>query len=89
VSDDPLGLPLATPVVDGNEADDPLYEPAIKRVRTIIDQEGVLYVGDCFITASSIRASIKKANDYYRNKATCHNCASRNIGCLPNSSWFA
>lgn len=62
---DPLGLPLATQVVDGNEADDPLYEPAIKQVRSILNQEGVLYVGDCKMGASSIRASIQKANDYY------------------------
>lgn len=62
---DPLGLPLASQVVNGNEADDPLYEPAIKQVRSILNQEGVLYVGDCKMGASSIRASIKKANDYY------------------------
>lgn len=62
---DPLGLPLATQVVNGNEADDPLYKPAIEQVRSILNKEGVLYVGDCKMGASSIRASIKKANDYY------------------------
>lgn len=62
---DPLGLPLATQIVDGNEADDPLYEPVIKQVRTILSREGVLYVGDCKMAASSIRAGIKKAKDYY------------------------
>jgi transposase len=62
---DPLGLPLATQVVEGNEADDPLYEPAIKQVRSILNREGVLYVGDCFISASSIRAGIQKALDFY------------------------
>jgi transposase len=62
---DPLCLPLATQVVDGNEADDPLYEPAIKQVRTILNRKGVLYVGDCKMAASRIRAGIKKAKDYY------------------------
>jgi transposase len=62
---DPLGLPLATQVVEGNEANDPLYEPAIKQVRTVLDQEGVLSVGDCKMAAGSIRAGIKEANDYY------------------------
>jgi len=62
---DPLGWTEASQVVAGNEADDPLYEPAIKQVRNILDKEGVLYVGDCKMGASSIRASIKKANDYY------------------------
>lgn len=62
---DPLGLPLATQVVSGNEADDPLYEPALEQVRTILNQEGVLYVGDCKMAASGIRAAVEHANDYY------------------------
>lgn len=62
---DPLGLPLATQIVEGNQADDPLYEPAIKLVRTTLNREGVLYVGDCKMAANSIRASIENANDYY------------------------
>jgi len=62
---DPLGLPLTAQVVEGNEADDPLYEPAIKQVRDTLNKEGVLYVGDCFISASTIRAGIEKAKDYY------------------------
>jgi len=51
---DPLGWTEATQVVAGNEADDSLYEPAVKQVRTILDQEGVLYVGDCKMAAGSI-----------------------------------
>jgi transposase len=62
---DPLGWTEATQVVNGNEADDPLYKPAIEQIRSILSKEGVLYVGDCKMGASSIRASIKKANDYY------------------------
>jgi len=62
---DPLGLPLATQVVEGNEADDPLYEPVIKQIRNIIKQEGVLYVGDCKMAAITTRAGIETAKDYY------------------------
>jgi transposase len=62
---EPLGLPLATQVVDGNEADDTLYKPAIKQVRRIVNQQGVLYVGDCKMGASFILASIEKADYYY------------------------
>ena len=62
---DPLGLPLATQCVSGNEADDPLYEPAIKQVRSILNKEGVLYVGDCKMAANSNRAGIEYARDYY------------------------
>jgi len=42
-----------------------LYEPAIKQVRSILNREGVLYVGDCKMAACSIRAGIKYAHDYY------------------------
>lgn len=62
---DPLGLPLASQVVAGNEADDPLYEPAIEQVRTTLNQQGVLYVGDSKMAASKIRVAIKRANDFY------------------------
>lgn len=61
----PFGLPLATQVVEGKEADDPLYEPAIKQVREILNQESVLYVGDCKIAASTTRAGIEHTSDYY------------------------
>ena len=44
---DPLGLLLATQVVAGNQADDPLYVPAVDRVLQIIDGVGLLFVGDC------------------------------------------
>jgi transposase len=40
---DPLGIPLVTQVVSGNSADDPLYIPAIKEIRTILNQKGVLF----------------------------------------------
>ena len=33
---DPLGLPLVTTVVPGNQGDDPLYRPLIKRVRATL-----------------------------------------------------
>lgn len=62
---DPLGLPLSTLVVDGSKADDPLYEPVIEQVRTILNQEGVLYIGDTKMAALAIRTKIENANDYY------------------------
>ena len=44
---DPLGMPVATDVVPGQRADDPLYVPAITRVREGLGRRGLLYVGDC------------------------------------------
>jgi transposase len=39
---DPLGLPLATQVVSGNSADDPLYIPAIEQVRAILNRKAAI-----------------------------------------------
>src|SRR5438105_3104489 len=62
---DPLGLPLATEVLSGQRADDPLYLPTIARVRACLKHPGLLYVGDCKMGALSTRASIQAAGDFY------------------------
>ena len=62
---DPLGLPLATEVLSGERADDPLYLPAIARVRACLNRVGLLYVGDVKMGALGTRASIQAAGDYY------------------------
>jgi transposase len=62
---DPLGLPLATMVVAGQRADDPLYVPAIRRVRASVGQRGLLYVGDCKMGALATRAFLVAGGDDY------------------------
>jgi transposase len=62
---DPLGLPLATDVLSGAHADDPLYLPAIARVRASLQQRELLYVGDCKMAALSIRAGVQAGGDFY------------------------
>lgn len=62
---DPLGLPLATEVLSGERADDPLYLPAITRVRACLNRVGLLYVGDVKMGALGTRASIQAAGDFY------------------------
>lgn len=62
---DPLGLPVATDVVSGERADDPLYLPSIRRVRASLGQGGLLYVGDVKLGALSTRASLAAAGDFY------------------------
>src|SRR6266404_5779578 len=62
---DPLGLPLATEVLSGERADDPLYLPAIARVRACLNRVGLLYVGDVKMGALGTRASIQAAGDFY------------------------
>jgi transposase len=62
---DPLGLPVATDVVPGQRADDPLYMPAIMRVRESVGRHGLLYVGDCKMGALETRASLQAGGDFY------------------------
>lgn len=62
---DPFGLPLATEVLSGEQADDPVYVPLINRVRQGLSQTGLLYVGDCKMAAMQTRASLQAHGDYY------------------------
>jgi transposase len=62
---DPVGMPLATDVVSGERADDPLYIPCIERVQASLGRHGLLYVGDCKMAARETRARIVAAGDYY------------------------
>ena len=62
---DPLGMPLATQVVSGERADDPLYIPAIQQVSESLGEHGLLYVGDCKMAALGTRAFIQSQGDYY------------------------
>ncbi len=62
---DPMGMPIATQVVSGQRADDPLYIPAIQQVSASLDEHGLLYVGDCKMAALATRAFIHNHQDYY------------------------
>lgn len=62
---DPMGLPLATLVLAGNEGDDGLYVPAITRARRVIGQGGRLYIGDAKMGALATRAFVQAGGDYY------------------------
>ena len=61
---DPLGMPLATDVVSGERADDPLYMPCIERVQASLGRHGLLYVGDCKMASRDTRARIAAAGDF-------------------------
>lgn len=62
---DPLGMPLATDVVSGNRADDPLYVPCIERVQASLGRRGLLYVGDCKMASRQTRAWLATQEAYY------------------------
>ncbi len=56
---DPLGMPLATEVVSGEQADDGVYASVISRLSAMLHQEGVLCVGDCKLCSHANRVHIK------------------------------
>src|SRR3954453_1634014 len=62
---DPLGMPLATAVVPGNTADDPLYVPAIQAVRQSLGVGGRIYIGDCMMGSLATRAFVAAGGDFY------------------------
>ncbi|HVB25538.1 MAG TPA: IS1634 family transposase [Ktedonobacteraceae bacterium] len=62
---DPLGLPLALDVVAGQQADDPLYVPIIDRVLSCLGRTGLLFVGDCKMSALATRAHLVAHEQYY------------------------
>lgn len=62
---EPSGHLLATDVLAGHKADDPLYLPIIARVRQMVGKSGLLYVGDSKMSALQTRADIVAHGDYY------------------------
>ncbi|MGC9084475.1 MAG: IS1634 family transposase [Anaerolineae bacterium] len=62
---DPLGMPLVTQVVAGNQADDPLYIPVIQQVREGVQRSGLLYVGDSKMMSLATRAHLQVGGNYY------------------------
>jgi len=62
---DPLGMPLATDVVSGDRADDGLYIPLMERIRTGLKPTGLLFVGDCKMSALDTRAYLARHQDFY------------------------
>jgi transposase len=62
---DPLGMPLATDVLSGERADDGLYLPIIERIRSGLNKPGLLFVGDCKMSALETRAYLARHQDWY------------------------
>src|SRR5215831_17774628 len=62
---DPLGMPLSTEVVSGERADDGLYLPIIERIRSGLSTPGLLFVGDCKMSALDTRAYLARHQDWY------------------------
>lgn len=63
---DPLGIPLVTITVSGEQADDVLYIPAIEETRKSLDEKkGMIYVGDTKMGAFAIRSNLARHEEHY------------------------
>jgi transposase len=62
---DPVGLPLATATLSGEQADDPHYTPAWDRLAVTIGRPDFLAVGDCKLASLANRAHIQRRGGFY------------------------
>jgi transposase len=62
---DPVGVPLATAVVSGEQADDPQYLPTWQRLVAVVGHPDFLTVGDCTLASLANRAQIHAGNGFY------------------------
>ncbi len=62
---DPMGMPLATECVSGEQSDDVLYIPVIDRVKSVINKPSLLFVGDCKMSSLKIRQHIAESGHMY------------------------
>jgi len=62
---DPMGMPIVSGVVSGEQADDNLYAGAMKRVNETFEEKGMLFVGDCKMSALATRACVVNLGNFY------------------------
>lgn len=62
---DPVGLPLATATLSGEQGDDPQYLPAWERLVATIGRPDFLVVGDCKLASLENRARIHQGGGCY------------------------
>jgi transposase len=62
---DPMGMPLSVDVLSGERADDGLYRASIDRIRAGLNKEGLLFVGDCKMSALATRGHVASHQQMY------------------------
>jgi transposase len=62
---DPIGYPVATHTVSGEKSDDVLYLDIILQAVKTLEKKGILFVGDCKMTAYETRLAIERMHQYY------------------------
>lgn len=62
---DPVGIPLVTATLSGEQADDPHYLPVWERMATILGRTNFLVVGDCKLASLRNRATLHQRGGLY------------------------
>ena len=62
---DPLAMPLLSIIVEGNTADDILYEPLERQIADNLEAKGLLFVGDSKMSGSRNREYLQSNGHYY------------------------
>ena len=62
---DPLAMPLLSIIVEGNTADDILYEPLERQVADNLGKKGLLFTGDSKMSGRKNRAYLQSSGHYY------------------------
>lgn len=62
---DPLAMPLLSIIVEGNTADDLLYEPLERQIVENLGEKGLLFVGDSKMGSSQNRSYLHRSGQYY------------------------
>ena len=76
---DPMGMPLATDVVSGEKADSGLYIPIIERINSSLEQQGLLFVGDCKMSALQTRLYIAQQQNFYLSPLPLIGATAKNM----------
>ena len=84
---DPLGMPIATEILPGNKADDPLYIPAINQVRSTLEKAGMLYVCDYKMASIATRTHIALGQDFYLCPLSGKQITQEEIGQYLQAVW--
>lgn len=62
---DPLAMPLLSIIVEGNTADDILYEPLERQIADNLEAQGLLFVGDSKMSGVKNREYLQSNGHYY------------------------
>jgi transposase len=76
---DPIALPLLSIIVEGNTADDVLYEPLERQIADNLEEKGLLFVGDSKMSGSQNRAYLQTSGHYYLCPLSERQCSKKEL----------